>query len=241
MADYDLKDRDDLRIDLSFYLTLGAMALFIGIGRLVMNLPFMMKLPSWLWLLLASYPLQIAYILCAVYPARKHCHGRALFSTLDIKQASAKWFCCALFGTLLLILMLSILTGGWCFVLQYLHISAPEQPLMKLLRYGPLNLLSVIIPCAVLLAPIGEELCFRHIIFKKMEAYNGTKAGVIASSVFFAAFHLNLQSFPALVILALWLIWLYKRSGSLTVSMFAHAVFNTASIMVVLLSRIRYF
>jgi uncharacterized protein len=81
------------------------------------------------------------------------------------------------------------------------------------------------------LTPFSEELYFRGFVFTVVCRLHGRWAGILASSVFFAALHFQLASaipiFGMGVILAL----LFERTKSLVPVTVAHAVVNTLSLL----------
>jgi membrane protease YdiL (CAAX protease family) len=88
---------------------------------------------------------------------------------------------------------------------------------------------------AVVVAPAVEELVFRGLLLRRFVATRGFWRGILASAGIFALLHPQ-QLFGAFVagtVLAL----LYLASGSLWVSMFAHALNNAAVSVAVLLAR----
>ena len=80
-------------------------------------------------------------------------------------------------------------------------------------------------------APIFEELFFRGLALKAFERKWGAVVGVLASSVLFAAVHLQLLQFPALMafgIIAALLVKRYKRLGP---AIWAHVGFNLVAVI----------
>ncbi len=86
----------------------------------------------------------------------------------------------------------------------------------------------------VVLAPIIEELFFRGLLLRSVEKRFGPRWALWASSLVFAAVHLQLLQFPALLIIGLVLGWLALRTGRLGPSIWAHAAFNGAATVTLL-------
>lgn len=88
---------------------------------------------------------------------------------------------------------------------------------------------------AVVVAPAVEELVFRGLVLRRFVASRGFWRGILASAGIFALLHPQqlLGAFVAGTVLAL----LYLASGSLWVSMFAHALNNAAVSVALLLAR----
>ena len=106
--------------------------------------------------------------------------------------------------------------------------------LVQLLREkSPLSI--GLLPVMLLLAPAGEELCFRYAVFKKLEFHAGPVPATLLTGLIFAAVHLNLQVFPSLFLLSLWLGFLYRQTGSLLAAMAAHSLFNAISVLLILI------
>ncbi len=89
----------------------------------------------------------------------------------------------------------------------------------------------MILIAAGALAPFGEEFFFRGFLFRAVRHRFGLAAGVVVSSIVFAAIHgAPLQVFliiPIGIVLAL----AYHRTGSLWVVITMHAVFNSTQIL----------
>ena len=215
------------RIDFSFYAILSGMILLVGI------------LPLFPAALLNGIPLslRLLYIWIAVYGAKKFAPGIPVFQTLDLKKSTPVSFLRILFAVPVLYLLLSLGTAFYVFLLKKAGITLPPQSTVLLLKNGPAETLRILLPAALLAAPIGEELAFRHIIYKKFASLFPQKTAAILSALFFSAAHLNIQSFPALFFLGLYLSYLYKKSGSLLPCILTHALFNAITVGILLLMR----
>ena len=82
---------------------------------------------------------------------------------------------------------------------------------------------------AVLLAPTVEETIFRGIMYPYLKKRFGGRMAVTATSVAFAAIHMNLAIFIPLVFLGFVLTWLYERTDSLLTPIATHAMFNATN------------
>ena len=93
----------------------------------------------------------------------------------------------------------------------------------------------VVIACAV--APFFEELVFRGFIFNALRRYMPVWVAVILSAGVFGLSHLQHGNAGAIVPLAasgVVLALVYYRTGSLFASMITHALFNTVTVVLVL-------
>lgn len=87
----------------------------------------------------------------------------------------------------------------------------------------------------VLLAPPCEEFLFRGYFYGVSKRYLGAFPAALATSLLFAAFHLNLASLPGLFVLAMCLTAAYERTGSLLVPIGMHALYNSTSLVMLYL------
>jgi membrane protease YdiL (CAAX protease family) len=78
----------------------------------------------------------------------------------------------------------------------------------------------------VLVAPLTEELLFRRIILDGFLRNYGVPVAIALSSLLFGIVHLNPWQFVGATIVGVYLAWLYLRSRSVLLCMFAHGVFN---------------
>jgi membrane protease YdiL (CAAX protease family) len=79
---------------------------------------------------------------------------------------------------------------------------------------------------ASFLAPLAEEVAFRGYLLSALRTHLRPGAAIAASSVLFAAMHLDPVRFPAVLFLGIFLGWLAWRSGSLWPAVAAHAANN---------------
>lgn len=79
---------------------------------------------------------------------------------------------------------------------------------------------------AVILAPIGEELVFRGVLFKALRNKWGVFWGVLLSSVIFSLVHLDLMQMLSTFPLGIYTAISYHRSGSIYPAIVLHATWN---------------
>lgn len=114
--------------------------------------------------------------------------------------------------------------------------KAQEQELVGIFRdaVSRVNVrgLVAIAIAGALTQPIVEEVFFRGYFYVVGKRYFGGLTSAIGTSALFAAVHLNLASFPALFVLALFLTLAYEFSGSILVPIAMHALFNSSQLAV---------
>jgi len=142
----------------------------------------------------------------------------------------------AALGALAVMVFLPI--GSW---LQFLSLNAlkhlglePEvQSAVEALQQvgrGP-GLLAFIV-VTVVVAPLGEELLFRGVLYSAVKSAGYPRLALWGSSVFFAGIHFNLPIFLPLLLLALLLVWLYEQTNNLLASIAAHMLFNATNLVI---------
>ena len=81
----------------------------------------------------------------------------------------------------------------------------------------------------VVMAPICEELLFRGVIYPSLRDLGHPRLAIAASSLLFAAIHGSLALMLPLTVLAVILVWLYEKSGSIVAPILMHAAFNAVN------------
>jgi|GEM_PF-2214722 len=224
------------RIDTSFFLCMISIALFLGILPPVFSVRCVQELPQWLKLILMTFPIQAAYILSCVLPARKYCPDTPFRTVLDLTTPAKKELPMIVFGTFGVYLALGGITGGFVLLLKKFGVDPRLQEAVEIIMRGSPASIAVMIFAAGILAPVGEELVFRHVITKKLEPLAGPATAAVATSLLFAVVHMNIQAFPALFLLGLWLTFLYRKTGSLLSAMMGHMIFNLTTILILLIA-----
>lgn len=124
---------------------------------------------------------------------------------------------------------------SWGKFLLACGIEPEAQVMVTLLRStGDTSLITALLFLAVIMAPITEELVFRAGIFRFLHARTGRISAIVLSALFFGVIHVNLASFPQLVVLGVFLALAYERTGNIAVPMLAHALFNLNTILLIL-------
>lgn len=159
-------------------------------------------------------------------------------ATLSWRRPAARGLLATVLGTAGLNHLLT-LTGAW----QEKVLPTPESVrafFEGLFVYrGPLDYVLLLGAFAAVPA-ICEELLFRGFLQAGLVRLLGSAPkGIAASSLVFAAFHLDPWRFPGILILGLFLGFLVHRSGSLIPAILAHALNNVLSITVAVTSDAR--
>lgn len=95
---------------------------------------------------------------------------------------------------------------------------------------GP-GLLAFIV-VTVVVAPLGEELLFRGVLYSAVKSAGYPRLAFWGSSVLFAGIHLNLPIFLPLLLLALLLVALYEQTNNLLAPVAAHMLFNATNLVI---------
>jgi len=150
--------------------------------------------------------------------------------------------------------------------LGYSTESTVQQPFMRGLvgwvEENPATAIPAIILVVVVVGPAVEELVFRGAVFNGLDRLgsllfsrtagaeraprgtSGTTVFIVSallSSVFFALLHLEPVLLPAILILAVALCALFRRTGSLLPPLVAHATFNSFATSLIILNGLGVF
>ncbi len=125
---------------------------------------------------------------------------------------------------------------GWSQLLELLHVEPEiQEPVLRFqeaLKNGEVLAPLAIALVAVGVAPVIEELIFRGVLFRWLQARVGTGAGVFLSALIFSIVHWNLLALLPVFVLGLLLALLFHRTGSLWAAMSLHASFNLGSLLI---------
>lgn len=120
-------------------------------------------------------------------------------------------------------------------ILEMAGIDVDLQSNVKLLLEGTATVRWFLAIIAVIVAPLVEEGFFRGVLFSFLRDLGQRKLAYAVTSVLFGLSHFNAAAFLPLTVFGAMLAWSYERSGSLVVPLTAHAVFNTAPFVMVLI------
>ncbi len=134
--------------------------------------------------------------------------------------------------TFVLTLVLSNLVDQ---ISRYLGIELPPQDLILIFQQSTLTDKLLIAISAILLAPLSEELIFRHILFNRLALVTNVMTSAVITSAIFSAIHMNWFSAPSLFCLAFMLQLSYIHNRSLLAPIAIHMLFNLFNLAALLL------
>jgi uncharacterized protein len=112
-------------------------------------------------------------------------------------------------------------------LLSHLNVTPEVQPAVEAMKNSAALLDRIVLGAvAIVLAPLGEEVLFRGILFPTIKRYGFPRIALWGTSLLFAAIHLNLLTFVPLFLFAMLLALLYQHTGNLLAPITAHAMFN---------------
>ena len=148
-----------------------------------------------------------------------------------------------LFGLGLYPVIVFVVGGLLTYLLQTVsgeHVEAPKQVGDHLPAIGT----ALTIVYAIVIAPVGEELFFRGVLFRALRDRHGFWVGAVGSSVGFGLIHFvpDAAADTALLMIAMFftgiaLCYLYERRGTIVAPLAAHVTFNVIGIVLILGSR----
>ncbi len=142
------------------------------------------------------------------------------------------------FGIITVLVVLPALTLVglvWQQILHWLGIVIEQQDLVGIFAAEESTRLLILMTLlAITVAPVTEELIFRGGIFRYMRTRTPRWVALLVPALLFGALHANLASFVPLVALGIILALAYERTGSITVPIVAHGLFNLHTIILIL-------
>jgi membrane protease YdiL (CAAX protease family) len=144
-----------------------------------------------------------------------------------------------LFGLALYPTIIFIVGGILTLVLQAISghdVSAPEQVSTHLPVVGT----AITIVYALAIAPVGEELFFRGILFRSLRQRYGLPIGLVTSGVAFGLIHFipgawqdSVLLMSAMVFTGIALAWFHDRRDNLLANIVAHMTFNVIGLTLI--------
>lgn len=156
--------------------------------------------------------------------------GTAFFQTVPIfiRWLPIVWLCAFVWTA-----FLSLLEGA-----GLVDELAPQE-LVTLFQSGgdPLAIILLVL-CAVVLAPIVEELVFRGALYRFLKTQVALIPAQLVSATLFALMHGNLFSLGPLICVGVCLARIYEKTGSIVAAIWFHAFFNAFSLAILFISNL---
>ncbi len=115
--------------------------------------------------------------------------------------------------------------------------SRDLQTVVALLKNGPLEIQITIAVCAVIIAPVIEELMFRGYMYPAMKKFAGPLVSLFFTSLLFGLIHTNAASLLPLSVFGVVMVFLYEKTKTIWTPIIAHAFFNGATVAYILLGQ----
>lgn len=149
----------------------------------------------------------------------------------DVGQAIA-WVALGLGAILIPSGMLDIVHfSDW---IQELTGCPENQDVVEMLQGGDAHDKLLIALAAIIMAPLGEECCFRGFLYNILRQRAGVLPCALAVGLFFGAIHFSLVQFLPLTIFGVVQCLAYERAKSLWLPITIHAIFNSLSCVYIL-------
>ena len=106
------------------------------------------------------------------------------------------------------------------------------------INFGPDQNVLLIVTLGItvtIVAPFGEELLFRGLLFRGLRGYWHLIPAMALSGLLFGIFHVNLSVIVPFSFIGALFAWAYEKSGSIWTTIAAHASVNSASFLVTVL------
>ena len=140
-------------------------------------------------------------------------------------------------GTLLCALpAILALQWGWLALLRWF--GQPVEPQEIIAIFANIQspwIMAGLVVMACVVAPINEELLFRHGLYRFSRQRFGRAIALAASSLLFGVSHANLAGVVPLAVLGAALALAYEKSGDVRVPILAHALFNLNTVCLLML------
>ena len=121
--------------------------------------------------------------------------------------------------------------AGYMRWLESLGVDSVQDSVRALQKQDDAAFLVLMRFSAIVVAPICEEVIFRGYLYGVAKRYCGPVAAALCTALIFAAAHASLVALLPLALFGLLLAWLYERTGSLWAPIAAHACFNAATVV----------
>jgi membrane protease YdiL (CAAX protease family) len=111
-----------------------------------------------------------------------------------------------------------------------LHAAPVQEAVQLLTNSRNMAVVALMSFSAAIVAPVVEETIFRGYLYPVAKRFGGPVAGMLFSSLVFAAAHGSAVALLPLFVLAMLLCILYEVTGSLWANVSVHFLFNSATI-----------
>jgi len=126
-------------------------------------------------------------------------------------------------------------TVGYMKWLESMGVDAVQDSVRALQQGNDAAFLVLMRFSAIVVAPICEEVIFRGYLYGAAKRYCGPVGAALSTALVFSAAHASLVALLPLALFGLLLAWLYERAGSLWAPIAAHACFNAATVVLVMM------
>jgi len=160
--------------------------------------------------------------------------GRLSTQSVSVRQAVMQ-VVPAFIRYLPMIWIVSFTWSGFLNILQRFNLieAFPPQELIQIFhRGGSPAAITALVICAIVLAPIVEEIIFRGGIYSFLKSQATPVWAQLISATLFALMHGNLLSFLPLMLIGMLLARIYERSGNIVVPICFHACFNGFNLLI---------
>lgn len=185
---------------------------------------------------LAVFAAQVLTVLVLVMIARSRTQGRLVEWGLNLRRVGTRFVQASI---------AYIAVWPLCTIVLYLTVfgiqlvrpdyEPVEHNTIKTLLSGEADRLTILLTVAgaVVMAPLVEEMFFRGLFLPLIDrAVRSRWAAVLLSGVAFGLFHTPLyHAIPALAVFGILLGYLYVRTGSLTLVILVHGIFNGKTLL----------
>jgi hypothetical protein len=152
------------------------------------------------------------------------------------KPALSKSAAAALGAVLCALPCVYLLSVGWQQLLTALGLPAEPQDIVDIFANAKSGwTLAGLVVLACVIAPINEELIFRHALYRFGRQRFGRALALTVTSLLFGASHLNLAGALPLALLGAGLALAYEKTGDIRVPIIAHGLFNLNTVALILL------
>lgn len=195
--------------------------------------------PTEVQMVVSSLVMQAGFIaLFWLFPAENGGPPRSLARR---RVATSIWMGRSLFLFLLSLPAIFLVGTAWIMLLTFMQQQgypvdvSPQDAVSTFSQAGDPIVLAGMIFLAVILAPMAEELIFRGAIYRFLKTRVGLTHAMFISGTLFAMVHFHVASFPMLVLIGFLLCITYEICGTLLAPILFHALFNTNSVILILL------